>query len=338
MPRKARLCVPGVLHHVTANVIRNQKFFRDNQDKEKFLNYLRFFLGKTGFVLYSLNLYDSHYHMIIRINHLPLQALYRGLHSAYARYYNKRYGLSGYFFQGRPKTVVVEDGKDSQELMRYINTGPIRAGLCKTLEDLDIFPWGTHSAIMGFQKFPFLKTENVLDIFKNNTDSDPKALYCEFLRMGIENSQGDQKFIALLKGANKEKEDMHEPGYWVIGSRKFVKETIEQDQLKRIRIAQHRVDGWDYDNLAEFVTSAMMISLADLKKRSRSDPVSDARKLYCYFAISVLDMSYTRAAYKLNVSRSAVARMAKLGKAIAERMDLQLPKIPIFKNCKHLFY
>lgn len=266
--------------------------------------------------------------MLVRVNNLPLSALFRGLHSDYARYYNKKYGLHGYFFQGRPKTVAVEDGKDCQELMRYINTGPIRAGICKTLEDLDIFPWGTHSAIMGFKKFPFLKTEEVLHIFDNKNSADSKLLYCEFMRAGIENSKCDQNLIRLLKEVNKEKENMYEPGYWVIGSRKFIKDAMDMDLLRKVRVAQHKISGWGYDNLAEFITSKTLVSIDDLKKRGHKDPISDARKLYCYFATCVLEMTRIGIACKLNISCTAVSRLAKLGKAIAERLQLQLPKNP----------
>ena len=37
MPRQARLDAPGLVHHVMARGIENQKIFRDDKDREGFL-------------------------------------------------------------------------------------------------------------------------------------------------------------------------------------------------------------------------------------------------------------------------------------------------------------
>jgi len=140
MARKINICVSGALHHVTAKIVSDKSLYRDDSDKKKFMELLKKYLKITGFVLFSINLYPTHYHMVIRINHNKLEALYRGMHSEYALYYNKRYKRDGYFFQGRPKAIPVEDGEYTQDLLQYTNTGPIRADFCKTLEELDVFP------------------------------------------------------------------------------------------------------------------------------------------------------------------------------------------------------
>lgn len=329
MARKARICVPGAIHHITANLIENRTLIIDQLDKKKFLDCLNKYLDLTGFELLSLNLYQTHYHMVLRINNRPLEDLLRGFHSAYARYHNNRYGHRGYFFQGRPKSIVVQDGEFAQKLISYVHTGPIRAGFCKTIEDLDSFAEGTHSSIMGFQHFPFLKTDSVISLFNNNTNIDPISLYKDSIRQYMESPQSDKDFFNWIKGSNKDKEDMFNPGYWVIGNRKFVQDAMEMDWLRKARVAQYRISGWDHNNLAEYITTVTSVSLADLKYRGRMNSVSDARKLYCYFAIKVLQMTSISTAQWLNISRTAVARLAKLGKVIAEKMQLQLPSNPL---------
>ena len=328
MARKPRPYSPGAIHHVTACVIRDQKLYKDEQDKNQFLKYLKDFLLETGFLLYSLQLYEKHYHMILRINHLHLKALLGGFHSAYARYYNKRYGLHGYFFQGRPKATVIEDGQYIRNIIYYTNTGPLRAGICQTLAQLDILPGATHSAIMGFHQFPFLQTADILSIFGDDSGADPKTLYREFIRQGVENLRSDEHFFKLVKGSNKDKQNRHEPGYWVIGSTGFVKDAIERDTQRRIRVAQYKLSGWDQEKLAIFVASLKKVDVADLRTRGYRNSLSDARKLYCYLAIRVLEMSSISTANRLNVSSTAAGRLARQGKIIAEQMQLVIPDNP----------
>ncbi len=327
MARKARICVPGAIHHITANLIDNRTLIADEQDRKKFLDLLQKYLNITGFELLGLNFYKTHYHMVIRINNRPLDNLLRGFHSDYARYHNKRHGHRGYFFQGRPKSLAAQDGLYAQKLLSYVHTGPIRAGFCRTIEELDTFPQGTHSSIMGLNHFPFLKTESVLSLFTNNS-SDSKTWYSESIRQCMADPQSDKSLFDWLKGSNKDKEDMFDPGYWVIGSRKFVKDAMEKDRLKRARVADFRIIGWDHDNLADYVASITSVSISDLKYRGRLNALSDARKLYCYFAVKVLQMTTISTALRLNISRTAVARLAKLGKTIAEEKMVQFPLSP----------
>jgi len=178
-------------------------------------------------------------------------------------------------------------------------------------------------------EFPFLKTEDVLSVFDNNTGADPSQLYREFIRKWVENKDCNNDFLKLIKGANQERENMYEPGFWVIGSRKFVKDAIEQDSLKRARVAQHKILGWGHDNLAQYVCSLTSVNIKDIRTRGRMDSISDARKLFCYFAVKVLDMTRIETALKLNVTRTAVAYLARQGEKIALERNIQLPLSPI---------
>ena len=83
-------------------------------------------------------------------------------------YYNEKYGFEGYLFQGRPKSIVVEDGLCAQKLIAYLHTGPTRAGLCKTIEELDQFKDCTHSTVMGNSYFPNLNIDQILKLYSSD--------------------------------------------------------------------------------------------------------------------------------------------------------------------------
>ena len=48
MPRQARLDAPGLVHHVMARGIEDQKIFRDDKDREGFLTRLAECLAVSG--------------------------------------------------------------------------------------------------------------------------------------------------------------------------------------------------------------------------------------------------------------------------------------------------
>ena len=52
MPRLARLDAPGVLHHVIIRGIERRKIFKDNKDKDNFLDRLETLLPETKITCY----------------------------------------------------------------------------------------------------------------------------------------------------------------------------------------------------------------------------------------------------------------------------------------------
>jgi chromosomal replication initiation ATPase DnaA len=76
--------------------------------------------------------------------------------------------------------------------------------------------------------------------------------------------------------------------------------------------------------LADFVFSRVPVSIDDIKRRGRNNVISDARKLYCYFAVTILEMKTISTAERLNVTSTAVCRLAKLGEKIAKIKGMEI--------------
>jgi len=324
MARKPRLCVSGAVHHVTSEVIDSRVLFRDSTDKDKFIDLLNKYLADTGFDLLGIAFYPQHYEMALRLNDRPMKDLFQRFHSDYARYYNKKHGFEGYFFQGRPKSIPVEDGPYAQLLIAYLHTGPTRAGLCKTIEELDNYKDCTHSAVMGNNYFPNLKIDQILKLYSSDGKLDPKVLYSKTIKQMMEKCDTFQDFLEMLKASKEDKQSMYKYGYWIIGSPKFIKDALKQDKDKRIRMANYMRIHWDHNKLTEFVLSKIPVSIDDMKRRGRNNTLSEARKLYCYFAVTILEMTTIRTAERLNVTSTAVCRLAKQGKNIAKDKGIEL--------------
>jgi len=61
MPRKARLDVPGTLHHVMVRGIDGINIFRDEEDRKSFVGRVRSLAKETGTLILAWVLMDNHY-------------------------------------------------------------------------------------------------------------------------------------------------------------------------------------------------------------------------------------------------------------------------------------
>ena len=80
MPRQARIDAPGLVHHVMARGIEDQKIFRDDKDCEGFLVRLAESLALSGGAsLYAWALMSNHFHLLLRTDEHLLSPIMRRL-------------------------------------------------------------------------------------------------------------------------------------------------------------------------------------------------------------------------------------------------------------------
>jgi REP element-mobilizing transposase RayT len=64
MPRLARLDAPGVIHHIIIRGIERRKTFRDNRDRENYLDRLGTLLQETKTGCYAWAFLQNHDHSL----------------------------------------------------------------------------------------------------------------------------------------------------------------------------------------------------------------------------------------------------------------------------------
>ena len=101
MPRLARLDAPGILHHITIRRIERRAVFRDNQDRENFLERLSLLVPETQSICYALVFMSNHAHFLLRSGPGGLAYLMRRLLTGYAVSFNRRHRRHGQLFQNR---------------------------------------------------------------------------------------------------------------------------------------------------------------------------------------------------------------------------------------------
>ncbi len=82
MPRQARLDAPGVLHHVMARGIERGIIFRDDRDRDDWLQRLAGLAEAGAWRVYAWALLPNHFHLLVRTGKTPLARGMRGTHGA----------------------------------------------------------------------------------------------------------------------------------------------------------------------------------------------------------------------------------------------------------------
>ena len=74
------------------------------------------------------------------------------------------YKRIGHLFQGRFKSILVDDEDYLKELIRYIHLNPVRA---KLVSDPQQYFWSSHKAYLELDEFSWLTKERLLKKFDN---------------------------------------------------------------------------------------------------------------------------------------------------------------------------
>jgi REP element-mobilizing transposase RayT len=101
MPRKSRIDAAGALHHIIARGIEGAKIFKDDADRQYFLDRLGTTVKQTDTRCYAWALIPNHFHLLLKTGQFPIATVMRRLLTGYAMFYNRRHRRYGHLFQNR---------------------------------------------------------------------------------------------------------------------------------------------------------------------------------------------------------------------------------------------
>lgn len=331
MPRTGRLHIAGGYYHVMGRGLERRRIFAAHTDKEDFLSRLAYLLKELPFECMAWAVMSNHYHLLIRVSDTPLSQLMRRLLSGYATNYNIRNNRAGYVFQNRYKSILCDADIYFLELVRYIHLNPIKAKILKDIGELDIYPWTGHSAIMRKNSNEWQNTDEVLGHY-GGQKAAARRQYRAFVIDGINGKLEDMSGGGLIRsyGGWQEITKMrknHEARIGderILGESDFVQQVIKNDEIKLEEELLLKRNGWDIERLVQYVCHYFDVAQAQISTKGRSNPVSHAKALICYWGNSRLGISSTDLGARLNISQSSVSRAAKRGKEYSEENNVEL--------------
>lgn len=321
MPRVARLDMPGLLQHVIVRGIEKRDIFLDDRDRELFLERFSKLLQETETACFAWAVMPNHVHLLLRPNLSKLANIMRRLLTGYAITFNYRHQRVGHLFQNRYKSIVCEEDPYLLELIRYIHLNPLRAGLVKDMQELDIYPWSGHAVIMGTREVPGQQTIDVFALFGKRM-KQAQQNYRDFVADGISQGRRDElvgggkRRSVKMKGKLSEAEVFDER---VLGSADFINCLRQEEELsKRLQSAM------TIEVLIRRAASFFGVNPEALQLRKRTKDLSDVRSVICYFAVREMGHNGAEVAKALKISRAGVSVAAVRGeKIIQKRKDIR---------------
>lgn len=182
MARSVRIEYPGAVYHITSRGNERRDIFRDDDDREAFLDLLRKTVVRFRWKLLSYVLMSNHFHLVVET---PEPNLSRGMHwlnGSYAGRFNRVHGRWGHLLGGRFKALLVEREVYLQRLLRYVVLNPVAAEMVARPED---YRWSSYRAMAGLEPVPsWLDAATVLEWFGDDP-AQAAAGYQEYVAEAI---------------------------------------------------------------------------------------------------------------------------------------------------------
>jgi REP element-mobilizing transposase RayT len=179
MARPLRIEYRGAYYHVTSRGNERKSIFRDDADREKFIELLGRAVQDFDLRLHGYVLMANHYHLLVETPGGGLSRALRYINGVYTQAFNRRHRRAGHLFQGRYKAIVVDKETYLLELSRYIHLNPWRL---KRSHDPFKYRWSSLNAyVSGRPAASWLTVREVLSAF----GSRGKLGYREFIIDGM---------------------------------------------------------------------------------------------------------------------------------------------------------
>jgi REP element-mobilizing transposase RayT len=177
MGRPWRIEYPGALYHVLSRGNERRDIFFDDKDRHLFIKTLGEMSDRFEVEIFAYALMPNHYHLLIQTHRPNLSRSMQWFGVSYTNRFNARHDRSGHLFQGRFKSILVENDAYLIELSCYIHRNPVRAGIARRLAD---YRWSSYLAYAYGRKSPkWLSVELILSSFEG---SDRHLAYREKVR------------------------------------------------------------------------------------------------------------------------------------------------------------
>lgn len=333
MPRKARIDVPGALHHIICRGIERRKIFLNDIDRDDFVDRLSMIVSESETLCYAWALIPNHFHLLLKTGSKPITTVMRRLLTGYAVGFNHRHGRHGRLFQNRYKSILCQADAYLLELVRYIHLNPLRAGIVQDLDGLDGYAYCGHSRLVGHISDDWQSTDGVLSLLGKQKKLAIR-IYRQFMADGIDHGKRPELtgggLVRSVGGwgelKSKRRMKAHLKGdERILGDSEFVMQVLEtaEERLEaRYRLA---AKGYTFDRMVEQVSDYFGISIKRILSPGKQPQRVNARSVAAYLAVRKLGMDGISVGKRMGLGQSAVSRAVGRGEKLMQELEIELP-------------
>jgi putative transposase len=307
--------------------IEGRDIFNDNKDRDSFLSRLEELLPETKTSCYAWSFLSNHAHFLFRTGTIGLSTLMKRLLTGYAVSFNRRHFRNGHLFQNRFKSIICQEDSYLKELVRYIHLNPLRAGIVSDLNHLNRYKYCGHAVVLAKRTCEWMDTKYVLSYF-GKTVNKARESYKAYVKQGI--ALGKRPELAggglirslggweAIKKSRQEGRERVRGDQRILGDSGFVLDVLKEAGEKFERGYEMKRLGYDLCKVEDRVCEIYKIEKDDIYSGSRKKNKSNARALYCYWAVKELGYSQRELAGKLGMTPPGVGYAVSRGENIAK--------------------
>ena len=294
MARHLRLEYEGAIYHIVARGNERGVIFKDDRDRERFVEKLAECVEVHGVRLYAYVQMRNHFHLLIETPRANLSAFMQQFNTSYTMFYNVRHNRTGHLFGGRYKAKVVKGELYLLRLSRYIHLNPVmiaaqrRQPLESRIADLRKYRWSSYLGYTGSTRPAWLDAPPLLALVGEGVKDEPRA-YGRFVESGM--VENDEELDLALARSSK-----------AVGSAAFCR-SVDQD----------------YRRMAEKMHSDVDVSMRRVEIGVESNEI--CRKICEYFNVGADELSRRRS---MNDARLMAVRLLRERSSLDRRAIGQL--------------
>jgi REP element-mobilizing transposase RayT len=142
MARRKRIYYNNAVYHIAIRGNNRQMILKEEADKIEFLKTLSKFKDRFRFRLFGFVIMDNHVHLVIEANGaINISKIMQAIILSYSQKFRHKYRYTGYVWQGRFKSNLIETDGYILECVTYIHNNPVRA---KIVADAGDYPWSSY--------------------------------------------------------------------------------------------------------------------------------------------------------------------------------------------------
>lgn len=275
-----------------------QDIFRADTDRNMFIELLGELPNRFDMEIYAYVLMSNHYHLLLKTKAANLSKAMQWFGTSYTRRFNLNHHISGHLFQGRFKSLIVENDAYLLRLSCYIHRNPLRAEVIERLAD---YKWSSYLFYAYKKRKP------------------PKWLNTHFILNQLSAKDRNSAYRLKVQRYSDEKGSLWEDVQHglIYGGLEFV-EDIKQRFLgdgKELELPQHNSLFRDFDPELILKRASKHLGL-NLKAAKESRKIGEAdkdnRDLLIYLLWQTGRLSNVAIGTYFGIGYSAVSRRAKI--------------------------
>ena len=255
MVRPLRLAYENATYHVTARGNRKENIVYSDRDKVVFIERMNETCSKYSFTCYAYCLMDNHYHLFIKTPHANISEGMHYLNTSYTNWFKAEHNIVGVVFQGRYKSILVDEDSYGIKLSAYIHLNPLRAGI---VDDIEEYRWSSYLDYIGKRKsLEGLDTEFILGQFDEETEKARR----KYKRFIFENIDMDNPLEESYRGL-------------AVGSERFIeriKEKINSIGKKREMVETRVAGTYGSEEIVGCIVKRFKIGKEEVLRKSRGN-------------------------------------------------------------------